>query len=176
MSEAPRLRWDKLEPQLLMACLLPTASETARAVEAIASRHRISRRTMYRRMKFIGATRVEARMGPKAVTLWERQVRQLARTYPSHLRLMATISGRAAQLRREVREELERTYTDHGVARSLFVSVALVRFFADTLCKLRRNEQGLFTGAELQRFVTEESYLLKAERVVSRAVARKATP
>lgn len=161
----PRTRLDRIDKQLLLAMLLPRG-EFWRAMEKIAIKEDLTTRQLRKRIRWLGLFRIEARMGAAALKKWEAHCKNLARLYKSNLRLFAAITGRAGQVRKEIKEFEQRTYSDRMLASYLSVSPTAVSFWADILGKLKRDERGRFTGQEIARFVEEDSYLIKGKRLV----------
>lgn len=167
----PRTRLDRIDKQLLLAMLLPRG-EFWRAMERISVKEELSTRELRRRVRWLGLFRIEARMGAAALKKWETHCKSLARLYKSNLRLFAAITGRAGQIRKEIKEFEARTYSDQYVATQLKVGLTAVQFWADILGKLKRDERGRFTGQEIARFVEEDSYLIKGKRFTEANVPR----
>jgi len=122
-----RTDWRVVDRKLLEVALMPRG-EVVRAMRAISETHKLHLATLYRRLDFIGAHRIEARMGPRALALWEKRHRTIARGFHSNMRLIKSIGKRYEWVAAEIRETEARTYTDAQVAHFLGVGRQWVRF------------------------------------------------
>jgi hypothetical protein len=161
-----KVDWRTIDPRLLQAVLMPRG-ETVKALQVIAEKHNVHLASLYRRLKHLGASRIEPCMGPEALARWERHHRAIARGYRSNMKLVKSIAERCEWIAAENKKLQQRSFTDRELARFLSVTPQWVRFM-ETIGRLHRGDDGKFSAKELDRFLTENWYMLKAQRLVQR--------
>jgi len=162
-----RVNWRVLDGRLLQAAMLPKG-ETTKALQAISAAYGVSVASLYRRLQHLGAYRMEARWGWKALARWERRHRTIAMLCLNIVKIYRQLASTRGQTAEEIRKFMARTYSDRQIARYLNVTPDWIGFMADVLHKLHREPNGQFRGQELERFVKEDWYLLKGRRFIQR--------
>ncbi len=162
-----RVNWRRIDSKLLQAAMMPKG-ETVKALQAISKAYGASVASLNRRLQHLGAYRMEARWGWKALERWERHHRTIAKLCVQQTRFIQQIFYQRRYLAEEIRKFMARTYSDQQVARFLYVTPNWIAFVADVLHKLNREPNGRFKGTELERFMKEDWYLLKGRRLIQR--------
>lgn len=166
MAQRGKFIWKKLDPQILQALMSPTARGRRMAMEKIAWAHQMSLPRLYERCKHLGVYYLEARMGPDAAGVWLNHVKSAIKFYRgSRLLLHSLAVDHYRKIVSEQKAFLEQSFDETRAARLLNVQRASVRFWADVLGALTRDQMGRFSGHELRRFWEQDKHLLVAIRI-----------
>jgi hypothetical protein len=157
-----------LDPLLLQVSLTPSRRVFRDRLEKLSREYHVSIQALYQRLKFLGLFYVEARMGPKALDCWLNHMKQIIRLYEGNIVLYSKAVNRYEDVQRDLHAFLEESFGDISAARLFQVSVACLRFWADTLGALNRDHCGRFTGREIRRFWEEDKHLLVAIKIGQR--------
>ena len=151
----------------MLASLAPTYADRERLIARLLQRYGMDRRTLIRRLDFLGLKFLPERLGPAALDEHERRVGLYLKTYKLGMQLRRAMLSKVERLRENLQASKKRSYTLREAARVLSVRPEVLRCWIFDLGAMNMDAQGKIPISEVAHFLTSEwKWLLPAKRLL----------
>lgn len=165
--------WKKIDSLLLLACLAPSISKRERLLARLVERHGIHRRTLLRRLDFLGARFVPELLGPGALEAYERSMLLAIEGEKFYMKMRSLLMGNVQRLRKEQEARRQRSLSIPQAASLLRVRQSLLRSWILDLEAMQIDANGNVPLQEIRDFMHSDwKWLLPAKRL-QRSALRK---
>lgn len=173
MNPKRRFDWKKIDSPLLLACLAPDAAKRERLLSRLVQRHGMNRRTLLRRLDFLGARFVPRLLGPGALEAYERCMLLAIEGEKLYCEMRNALMTNVERLKAEQDARSRRSLNLREAASLLRIRPELLRAWIVDLGVMRPDQYGKIPLSEIRQFMASDwKWLLPAKRL-QRSALRK---